>query len=362
MEESEETMSTLPQTTKGSSVSSPLRRDTVVMGRADFLSVVLRLIGVELYKLHRRSMSKVLIVIGVIAIICSFIGVALLSLATVNSPVENYLPPSCAKVPNPEVQTCLNHPPTARDLEHARQLKRETLVNYSAPLRLPESISTAMTVVQFVGLVLITILAGTIVGGEYHVGTIRLMFTRGPTRTQFLFSKVGVLLVCCALGVLGGILIGVVWGAVLNFLLGVPTSFAFFSGTWLLHLIVYLLVVILGLFVYAMLALCLSTLGRATAAGVAGALVWWVMESILSQALGILGQQIGGAPGQLLRDIPDYFIGKNISVLVQNQGQYLFGNQVVAASDLQAVLVLTAYLVLFSGLAWWANEERDITN
>src|SRR5436305_10977132 len=57
----------------------PIRTDTVFMGRQDFFSVVLRLIGVELYKIRRRILSKVLAGIAIGAAI----GISLINFALV---------------------------------------------------------------------------------------------------------------------------------------------------------------------------------------------------------------------------------------------------------------------------------------
>jgi ABC-type transport system involved in multi-copper enzyme maturation permease subunit len=111
-----------------------------------------------------------------------------------------------------------------------------------------------------------------------------------------------------------------------------------------------------------MIALCLATLGRTTTAGVAGALVWWVLENILGSLLSAVGVQVGGVLGDVLRTIPDYFIGSNVGALLQNPVQYLVGGGSAQISDLQALLVLVFYLALCIGLAWWVTQRRDITN
>jgi ABC-type transport system involved in multi-copper enzyme maturation permease subunit len=301
-------MSSVSQTT-GQHIPSPVRRDTVVMGRSDYFSVVLRLIGVELYKIRRRTMSKVLSTIGILVMIISFVVASLI-----------------------------------------------------APLHLPYTIGIANQIIQSLGLVLIVILAGTIVGGEYSGSTVRLMFTRGPTRTQFLLSKIGAILACIVLGVVVGIILGIIISIIMNLFAGTSTNMSFFSAMWLLHLFVFLLEAMLALFMYAMLSLCLSTLGRATAAGVAGSLVWWVLESVLGGAFYLAGLQIKGFIGDFLRAVPDYFIGNNISALLQNQASSIYGAIPSELSDLHAVLVLAGYLVIFIGLAWWVNKNRDITN
>jgi ABC-type transport system involved in multi-copper enzyme maturation permease subunit len=355
-------MNSVPRTTRETPIPSPIRRDTVVMGRADYMSTVLRLIGVELYKIRRRTMSKILSVIGIFVMLIAFFAIALTPIIIAREDTHNFLPPPCSSVSHPGIETCLTHPPTAADLQHAEQAKMETVSQDSTSLQLPDSLHIANIIMQNIGLLLVVILAGTIVGGEYSVGTIRLMFTRGPTRSQFILAKAGAILTCIIIGLPAGILIGVIAGAIFNLLTGTDASFAFLTVSWIIHLVLYLLVSILGLFTYAMLALCLATLGRTTAAGVAGALVWWVLENILGSLLSAVGTQIGGVLGDVLRAIPTYFIGSNVGALLQNQVQYLDGSTSAQTSDLQALLVLAFYVALSIGLAWWVTQRRDITN
>src|SRR5260370_7399051 len=75
----------LPQSTRSASV---------VMGRQDYLSVVLRLIGMELYKLRRRAMSKVLGIIAVVLAVLPFALVFFGTFATANAPANSF-GPSC---------------------------------------------------------------------------------------------------------------------------------------------------------------------------------------------------------------------------------------------------------------------------
>jgi ABC-type transport system involved in multi-copper enzyme maturation permease subunit len=349
-------------TNKESAIPSPIRRDTVVMGRADFFSVVLRLIGVELYKIRRRSMSKILSVIAILVMLIAFFAISLTPIIIARNDVRSFLPPPCSSVPRPGIDACLNHKPTASEIQQAAQSKEETVKQTSVALRLPDSLYTANTIAQSIGLLLIVILAGTIVGGEYSVSTIRLMFTRGPTRTQFILSKVGAILACIIVGLCTVLLIGVGFGAILNLFTGIATDVAFLSGSWVLHMLLYLLFSMLGLFMYAMIALCLATLGRTTAAGVAGALVWWVLESVLGQLLDAIGGQVGGVFGEILKGIPTYFIGNNVNTLLQNQVEYMLGRPLSLTSDIHALLVLIFYLAIFIGLAWWITKRRDITN
>jgi ABC-type transport system involved in multi-copper enzyme maturation permease subunit len=358
-------MSSTPQATPEAQTPALARRSTVVMGRLGFFNVLFRSIGGELYKIRRRRMSKVLLPIGISIIILGFIVIALPAVITYNSEPASFLPPSCTftrefKIPG----ACLDHAPTRADLAKAEQIKQDTVRSSAAPLHVPDSFVTAAQIINFIGLLLLVILAGTIVGGEYSVGTIRLLLTRGPTRTQFLLAKIGAILVCIVIIFLLLLPIGMLTGAVLLPILvpGIAISFSFFTGAWLLHALLYLLAAILGLFMYTMIALCLAIMGKATAAGVAGAIVWWVLENIIGGVLQLLASSNKGAVGDFLKAVPDYFIGNNVTALLGNQSQYLTGDSPSALSDLHAILVLAGYLVLFIGVAWWINRQRDVTN
>ena len=362
-------MSTFPTTPEQPTpMPAQVRTDTVIMGRLDFFSVLLRLIGVELYKLRRRAMSKVLGIVGVSLMVLVFLVISIGEIYTLNAPASSYLPQQCSAVQNPQGPTnpngqpCLDHAPTQAELAAAEQNRQEQLQTTSSPLRLPLSLYAAVQVIDVVGLVLLVIIAGTIVGGEYSVGTVRLMSTRGPTRVQYLLSKVGAILVCTIIGFVFVVLIGLVAGALLNLLSGVATNTDFVNNGGLGHMLLYALIAMFGLFIYTMLALFLGTAGRATAAGVAGTLVWWVLETVLSGVLGLVALLIRGPFGDFLKAVPDYFISNNIGALLQNQSQYFIGNGPSSLSDVHALLVLLVYLALFIGLAIFISLRRDITN
>ncbi len=321
-------MKTSYQAMPGSSNAPSGRASSVLMGRQDYISSVLRLTGMELYKIRRRLMSKVLAFISIISTVSLF---GLLALAAFLM-TKNGIP-------------------------------TEDIRRFSESLRLPESLFLVVQLLQTLGLVLIIILVSTIVGGEYADKTMRLMLTRGPTRTQLLLSKVGAALSCVVLVVVGITLPGILSGYIFNFAIGISPTFEFFSASWFGHAFLYILITMLGLFTYAMMALFLSTLGRATAAGLAGVLTWsFLIEPAISVIGGLFARNIGGPPGNFFQALPDYLIGPNINVLVQNQSQYLVstGAQVSQQSDIHAILVLAVYIVMFIGIALWVNMRRDV--
>ncbi len=307
------------------------RVSSVRLGRPDYVSVIGRLTSMELYKIRRRIMSKVLSLLGILATIGLFALIALITFLMSRSGAS-----------------------------------ADAINNFSEALRLPGSLTWTGQLLSTFGQVLVIILVSTIVGGEYTAGTVRLMLTRGPTRTQIFFSKVGVALVCIVLGVVGITLLGVMSGFLFNLTTGIAATFNFFSAAWLDHAVLYLLAIMLGLFVYAMMALCLSTLGRATAAGLAGVLTWSFLIEPLIETISFFGRGISGPAGSFIQSLPDYLIGTNIGVLVGNQEQYIVsgngGLQASWPSNLHALLVLAVYIVVFVGSAWWITIRRDITN
>jgi ABC-type transport system involved in multi-copper enzyme maturation permease subunit len=324
-------MESAPQTMPDPVASPPTRASSVFIGRQDYLSVLLRLIEMELYKIRRRTMSTVLSSISIIATLGLFGLIALAAYFSISN---------------------------GTSLESVR--------NVTEALRLPRSLALTEQLLLTLGQILIIILVSTIVGGEYNSGTIRLMLTRGPTRTQFLLSKVGAAIACIGIGVVVVTVLGVLTGQLLNLATGVTTDFAFFSVTWSIHVLLYLLIIMLGLFTYAMMALFLSTLGRATATGLAGVLTWSFLVEPVIEIISNFGRNISGPAGSFFQSLPDYLIGTNISALLDNQSQYVFPTssviQIAGVSDIHALLVLAAYIVLFIGLAWWITMRRDVTN
>jgi|SRR5579863_1113785 len=334
-----------------------VRSSSVMLGRQDYLSVLLRLIGMELYKIRRRAMSKVFGIISPIVVVGAFLVISLGTIYVVNSPASAFVPPSCTQSNN--APGCTNQQFSQAQANQARQ---DSLQSLSEPLRLPTSFSIATAVINFIGEILIIILAGSIVGGEYSVGTVRLMFTRGPTRTQFLLGKIGAILACIALAFVVLTPSGILAGLFLNLISGIVPSYAFFNAAWLGNALLYTVLCMLSVFTYGMMALFIGTLGRSTAAGVAGALAWALVEPIVGGVLQLIGSLVKGNVGTFLSAIPDYFVNTNLSALMQNQGQSIFNGGSSQISNLHALIVIAVYLAAFIGLAWWVSIRRNITN
>ncbi|HEY0752916.1 MAG TPA: hypothetical protein VGD98_02975 [Ktedonobacteraceae bacterium] len=330
------------------------RVSTVIMGRMDFVSVLLRLIGMELYKFRRRLMSKVLGTLAVVLALLVPFSVGIELAVTQNTPASQFAP-ACQ---HPSAPACSSLSTVA-----AESIKQTAISVLSEPLRLPSSLELATTQSELnPAIILMIILVGSIAGGELSLGTVRLMFTRGPWRGQFLLAKYGAALVCVVLGVLVMALSGVVLGQLCNLASGVQQNTAFINAGWAGHVVLYLLATMLNWFMYAVVAIFFAFLGRSTVAGIVGALTWFFAEPIVSSILTVAGNFSVGLFGAFLRTLPDYLMGNNARALQLNQAQYLFGATGSAQSNLQALIILTVYLLAFICLTWWLNESRDVTN
>jgi ABC-type transport system involved in multi-copper enzyme maturation permease subunit len=305
-------------------------------------------------------MPKILLSIGVLIVLSAFSFITLGAFLAGSSP-------RCTPANNGQTQNC-----TA--LSSAERADLTAAI--TTPLRLPASLIVTVSIIGFIGSVLIVVLTGTVVGGEYGVGTIRVLLTRGPTRTQYLLAKILAILACIAIAMLILVPLGLIVGALYNLFTGTAVDFGFFTGDWLLHAIAYVLLAMLNLFIYALIALWLATLGKSTAAGIAGAIVWLFLEFVFTHLIvPLIANFFPDTIKGYINAIPDYFVGNNISALLTEQTDYLTAslrNASTSASDTastsgaipdwRAWIVIAIYLAVFLGITWWVSLERDITN
>jgi ABC-type transport system involved in multi-copper enzyme maturation permease subunit len=335
------------------------RTAPIVMGRSDYLSVLLRLIGMDVYKVRRRLLSKILLFIGTGLIVFFFVTLGIGALHYQSEPVTSFVPDSCARFPlNPD---CINHPATLADMRHAKQL---ALNGVALLLNMPGSWEVIAEYSLGLFSVLAIILAGTLVGGEYSLGTVRLMFTRGPTRIQFLLAKVAVLLIYLVPAILFWVLLGSGIGAVMAHLAGIGAEFGFLTGAEFGHFVLFLLLVILYCFIYMTMALFFGTVGRSTVAAIVAPLVWLGAEPVIGRVItALVGNNTGGL-ADFIRAIPTYFLGPNLSLLLHDQ-QHALGVALPNPTDYSAghsLIVVAGYLIAFVGVSALLTVRRDVTH
>lgn len=224
---------------------------------------------------------------------------------------------------------------------------------------LPWSLPSLLDLTQYLGAIVLTILAASAVATEHGWGTVRQALIRGQTRSQYLTTKLLGLAVVGGIGFLLVLALGVLVSAILTAIEdraspGAPSAFEVF---------LMILRAAYAILPYMLLAFCLAVVGRSTTLGVAGVLIYVIGEAIV---LGTLGS-IGGATA----DARAYFIGHNVvALLAANQvgGVDHFSlapRDRPIASELPdpgvAALVLALYCLIFLVISYWVFQRRDLT-
>src|SRR5260370_21926259 len=83
-------MSATPQAPTEGDLLLPSRTSSVILGRQDYLSVLVRLTGMELYKVRRRAMSKVLGMMAIAIVVLIFLLISLGTFVVLNAPPEHF--------------------------------------------------------------------------------------------------------------------------------------------------------------------------------------------------------------------------------------------------------------------------------
>ena len=354
--------------------TAPVAASVVPSSLVEWLRSTWRLTRWYLFAAWRRVMSKVLlgILLGLFVLITGFVVLGFF--VTRNSPTVGR---DCQPVPatqqaggsgNGGQVVCEPLSP-----QQQQQIRDEQANAIRAPLTFPGSLQFAGGYTTFMGVILLAILAGAMIGGEFGQGTIRLALSRGVGRAQALTAQVAAL-AALALGIgLGMLLLGALIGVTIGPALG-ATLPALPSGG-LGALLAYWLAVSLYLFAFAAIAFFLATLARSTAAGIAGPLGYLIFELIAIGVLAIVASLVAGDTGEFLRHVPDWFLGQNLSALTSAAFQPLAaaeptlrggangggnGGQTIGA--MHALLVSLAYCALLVGSTYFIMRRRDVTD
>jgi|GEM_PF-948096 len=247
--------------------------------------------------------------------------------------------------------------------ENCRQLmqqREQSLLATARAFTLPGSIAEALRVAQGFGVILIAIMTASLVGTEYGWGTLRTSLLRGPGRGAFLAGKLALML-AGGLVLTGAVaLAGIASGAAAGALAGTGSSF--FGAGFLGNLALDIGKAWFSLWPFVALAALFSTLARSSAAGMAGAIGYYFAEVIAS---GIFMELFDWA-----RKVGDYLLVRNASAWMQDlrlspaDGGAQMGLVLSFRSNpsaLHAFLVLAAYTLALSALAFWVFKRRDVT-
>ena len=285
-----------------------------------------RLIRAEIYKLRKRSMTYVLllILIGLFALIISITQATTPTVTTVTNGITTTAPALAANV----------------------QFLQGVVTSSIAMLG------------GIVGVVLAVVLVANGMGSEYGWNTIRPYLLCSESRSKMFASK----LIADAIFVMAGMIIGVITVILLGILFTAIRGYSWnlgastlsFTGSQLLDFTRTFYVIL----PYALLAFLFTVLGRSTAAGIGFGIGASVLETIIT---GLLSSAHGW-----LAKIPDYLLSINVSKITSLSGAsggvtVYGGPNTPMVTSLHSFVVIAVYCVVFTAIAYTIFQRRDVT-
>jgi ABC-type transport system involved in multi-copper enzyme maturation permease subunit len=314
------------------------------------LAALVMLTGVNLYLVSRRAMSTILL--GILLVLFAveiaftvFIYISLQNAAQATCPAGST---GCQPPPPQEVAA----------IHQAQQI-------YGGFLTFPTSLGVGGAFAGFVGALLLAILAGTVVGGEFGLGTVRISLSRGLSRAQVLAGQVLAVAVLAIITsvvmLLAGALVGVTIGPAFGLTLGTVTL----EGAR--EIVVYGFAVALNVLLYALFAQFFATLGRSTGAGIGAATALIFLEFLVNTVFGILRDSnvLTGDLGNWIKHVPDWLPGNNVGALAAHAGEAPIALTQVTATTVDlthAALVTAGYIVVLLGATYAFFRLRDVTD
>ena len=335
---------------------------------------VLRLTRWEWFKLHRRRMPWILLLIGVAisqlifwstyAFVATGGPAAQSSISfdatdTAGETVEIEL--TCADITDMqggELPLEIERFSQEEQQNIARSLQQfaescESLNEDSGNIReamfLPNSLMFALvSSLAFFGVILVMILAASVPGTEYGWGTLRTVLVRGVGRWQLLASKT--LVIALASVGLSALVLAIVGLASVIATLTLEGEIVG-AGEWSELAIAFgkLIYVYLP---YVALAVLMSVLTSSSGMGIAISVGYYVIEQIV---VGIL------ANFEWFEGISTFVLGRAASGWMDS-GDFSFGAGGIGAvpDPLPAAMVMLGYTVILGGLAFWLFQRKDV--
>lgn len=249
------------------------------------------------------------------------------------------------------------------DIHDDRSADPQNVAAAIRTLAFPWSLSALLDAGQFWGSILVGVLVSSAVATEYNWGTVRHAIARGQTRGEWLFAKLAGTAIISTAMMLAALAAGVFFLLMANTLADLPISLSSPEGD--INVFDVFVMIVRSAFCvlpYALLAFLLTVVGRSTALGATGVILFVIIENVL---LGIFGA-LGGFWG----DLRIFFIGHNVqSLLAANRigdGEYLSVafRGLPDASDTPdpwlAFAILAVYCAAFVGVAWYVFDRRDL--
>jgi ABC-type transport system involved in multi-copper enzyme maturation permease subunit len=223
---------------------------------------------------------------------------------------------------------------------------------------------------QYSGLV-IAILAVMLVAAEFQFGTIRIVLGRGVGRIRLLLAKISALLIAGLIALAVILALNCAELAILAAAQGKSDAvFGHIPSYLWSDAGLYLLTMLYNLVVTMLFAVFVTALSRSLAIGLVVAIVYFAVEGIVAAIF----QGVGGATNnKIWSDIPNYFLGTNLSQLapaalpvraiLNTTGVVARGGGGAGGTAFDAthaIVVTLLYSAVFLGVSLYLTWKRDV--
>jgi ABC-2 type transport system permease protein len=234
-----------------------------------------------------------------------------------------------------------------------------------------EMMTTLLNAVREYSGLVIAILAVMLISAEFQFGTIRIVLGRGVGRIRLLLAKLSALLTAGLIALVVILALNFVELAILAAAQGKSDAvFGHIPSYLWPDAGLYLLTILYNLVVTMLFAVFVTVLSRSLAVGLVVALVYFFVENIVGAILGGVGSATGN---KIWSDIPNYFLGNNLTqlaaaalperailsapgVVVRGGG----GGGGTAFDATHAIVVTLIYSAIFLGASLYFTWKRDV--
>jgi ABC-2 type transport system permease protein len=288
---------------------------------------VTRLISAEFFKLRKRSMTRVLLIVLVGITVVLYL--LLLAISKVTIPTQ--APPGAGQ-----------------GIGAIKNL-----------LGLPLALPFALSILSSFGSVLVVILIASSMGNEYNWHTIRTMLISSESRLKLLGAK----LISAGTLILVGMVVGLATGFIMSLITtaigGYAFDFSFATGGYLWDQFLQFWRTAYVIMPYALLGFLFAIVGRSAMPGIALGIGLFFLESIVTTFMALAGGWIA--------KIPDYLLIANVrainalSNLPRGIGTGFGGGANQLPGVAHAFITLAIYSLVFIVIAFYLFRKRDLT-
>ncbi len=212
----------------------------------------------------------------------------------------------------------------------------------------PTSLANGLIAGRGFGAILVMILAASLIGSEYGWGALRTVLTKGTGRWRLLASKLLLLT-----GVSAGALIVATAALGVSSVIALTTldsNWVAASADWT-GLGIGFGKAVYGMLPYVALAVFAAVVTSSTGAAIGISLGYYFAESIL---LGVLMQF------DWFERIDVFILGQAVSGWMESSAGGMSFGQASLPDATQSFFVLTGYMVVLSGAAFWLFQRREV--